>query len=96
MGKGAERKRRLSGLARGGAVGSVTALTGCNSAPSQSILGSYFPSWMICALIGLAATIVVRQLLVASGLSETLPAPVIVYLALATAFAFATWLIWLQ
>ncbi len=94
--RGGERKCRPSGLARCGVIVSLTALTGCNSAPSQSILGSYFPSWMICALIGLAATIVVRQLLVATGLNETLPAPVVVYLALATAFAFAAWLIWLQ
>lgn len=95
LGRGAGRKRPLFGLARGGTIVSLTALTGCNSAPSQSVLGSYFPSWMICALIGLAATIVVRQLLVATGLNETLPAPVVVYLALATAFAFAIWLIWL-
>jgi esterase/lipase superfamily enzyme len=32
-------------------------LSGCGSAPSRNILGSYFPSWMICALIGLSATV---------------------------------------
>ena len=65
-------------------------------APSQNILGSYFPSWMLCALAGIAATIVARQILVAAGLDKTLPAPLVVYLALAIAFAFASWLIWLD
>ena len=69
---------------------------GCSSAPSQNILGSYFPSWMLCALAGIGATIVVRQVLVAAGLDRTLPAPLVVYLALAVAFGFASWLIWLD
>jgi YtcA family len=72
------------------------ALAGCSAAPSQNILGSYFPSWMLCALAGIGATIVVRQLLVAAGLDKALPAPLVVYLALAVAFAFASWLIWLD
>jgi hypothetical protein len=51
---------------------------------------------MLCALAGLGATVVVRQLLVATSLDETLPAPLVVYLALTVAFAFATWLVWLD
>ncbi|HLZ65554.1 MAG TPA: YtcA family lipoprotein [Aliidongia sp.] len=72
------------------------AVAGCSPAPSQSILGSYFPSWMLCALAGIGLTIVVRQLLGALGLDKALPAPLLVYLAFATAFAFATWLLWLD
>lgn len=90
------RRQRLSDRTLWGAAVSLTALAGCRSAPSQNILGSYFPSWMICVLVGLGATVVVRQLLVATGLDETLPAPLIVYLALTAAFAFATWLVWLD
>lgn len=71
-------------------------LAACSTAPSQNILGSYFPSWMLCALAGVGATVVVRQLLVAVGLDKTLPAPLIVYLAFTVAFAFASWLIWLD
>jgi hypothetical protein len=70
-------------------------LAGCSPAPSQNILGSYFPSWMICALIGIAAAVAMRQIFVAIGVEEALPAPLAVHLALATAFAFAAWLIWL-
>ena len=77
-------------------VAGALALGGCNASPSQNILGSYFPSWMICALAGVAATIVVRQILVAAGLEKSVPAPLIVYLAMMVAFGFATWLIWLD
>jgi hypothetical protein len=43
-------------------------LTGCSSAPSRNILGSYFPSWMICALIGMGATVALRVALVKVGI----------------------------
>jgi hypothetical protein len=72
------------------------ALAGCSPAPSQNILGSYFPSWMLCALAGIGMTVIVRQLLGAAGLDKALPAPLLVYLALTSAFAFATWLLWLD
>jgi hypothetical protein len=71
-------------------------LAGCSGAPSQNILGSFFPSWMICALIGLVVTIAVRQVFALAGIDRTLPAPLLVYLAIATAAAFAAWLIWLD
>jgi hypothetical protein len=80
-----------------GAMGTAvsTLLSGCSSAPSRNILGSYFPSWMICALIGLAATVAARALLVKAGIDEELPMPIVVYLAFATAFSLAIWLLWL-
>src|SRR5882762_9367067 len=73
----------------------ATFLSGCSSAPSRNILGSYFPTWMICALIGLAATVAVRALLVKAGIDAVLPMPIVVYLAFATAFSLAIWLPWL-
>ncbi|MEI9986016.1 MAG: YtcA family lipoprotein [Aliidongia sp.] len=71
-------------------------LAGCSDAPSQAILGSYFPSWMICALIGIAATILMRIVFVAGGLDKHLPVPLVVYLALTAGFSFAAWLLWLD
>ena len=73
----------------------LTLLSGCSSAPSRNILGSYFPSWMICALIGMGATVAVRALLAKTGIDAVLPMPIVVYLAFATAFSLATWLLWL-
>jgi hypothetical protein len=77
------------------ACSSVLFLTGCSSAPSRNILGSYFPSWMICALIGLGATVVFRAVLAKAGIDEELPMPIVVYLAFATAVSLAIWLLWL-
>ena len=74
---------------------SVLFLAGCSSAPTRNILGSYFPSWMICALIGLAATVAVRALLAKAGIDGELPMPIVVYLAFATAVSLAVWLLWL-
>ena len=45
-------------------------LGGCDGAPSRNILGSYFPSWMVCALVGIALALVARAIFKASGLLE--------------------------
>ena len=71
-------------------------LGGCDGAPSRTILGSYFPSWMVCALVGIALAFAARALFKASGLLEELPVPFVVILAIACASTFATWLIWLS
>ena len=73
----------------------IACLSGCSSSPSRNILGSYFPSWMICALIGLGATVVFRAVLAKAGIDGELPMPIVVYLAFATAVSLAVWLLWL-
>jgi hypothetical protein len=70
-------------------------LPGCDGAPSRNILGSYFPSWMVCALAGIALALAARAILKASGLLEEIPVPFVVMLAIACASTFAIWLIWL-
>jgi hypothetical protein len=70
-------------------------MTGCDGSPSRSILGSYFPSWMVCALIGLVAALVARVALKATGLLGELPAPLVVLLSIGCATTFALWLLWL-
>ena len=73
-----------------------TLLSGCSSAPSRNILGSYFPSWMICVLVAICLTIVVRVVLAKVGIEDELPAPILVYLSVTLAFTFALWLLWLS
>ena len=70
-------------------------LGGCDGSPSRGILGSYFPSWMVCAVIGIAVAMIVRSILKASGLLEEMPVPLIAILATACAVTFAAWLVWL-
>jgi hypothetical protein len=70
-------------------------LDGCSGSPSRNILGSYFPSWMVCALIGLATALVARAVLKALGVLHELPAPLVVLLSIGCAVTFALWLTWL-
>ncbi len=84
-------------LLHGAMVTTVSTLwSGCSSAPSRSILGSYFPSWMICVLVAMGLTIIVRLVLAKVGVADELPAPILVYLSLTLAFTFALWLLWLS
>jgi hypothetical protein len=71
-------------------------LDGCNGAPSRNILGSYFPSWMVCALLGIALALTARAIFKALGILEELPVPFVVMVAIACASTFAIWLIWLS
>jgi hypothetical protein len=76
-------------------AGLLLALAACDGAPSRNILGSYFPSWMVCALIGSVVALLARAVLKATGLLEELPAPLVVLLALGCAVTFGLWLLWL-
>jgi hypothetical protein len=73
----------------------IVALTGCDGSPSRNILGSYFPSWMVCAVSGLVLAIVARALLKSTGILEELPAPLVVLMAFGCAVTFGLWLLWL-
>jgi len=66
-----------------------------SGAPSQNILGSYFPSWMICAIAGLLLSVVAHRCFALAGIDKSIPVPVLTFLAVAAFFAFAVWLIWL-
>ena len=76
-------------------VAMSTLVSGCSAAPSRSVLGAYFPSWMICVLVAMGLTIVVRVVLGKVGLDDAVPVPIVVYLAFTLAFSFALWLLWL-
>ena len=70
-------------------------LSACDGAPSRNILGSYFPSWMVCAIGGIVAAVIARSILKSTGLLAELPAPVPVILAIGCAVTFGLWLLWL-
>jgi hypothetical protein len=71
-------------------------LGGCDSAPSRNILGSYFPSWMVCALVGIALAVLARAIFKSLGMLEEIPAIFVVMLAITCAGTFAVWLVWLS
>jgi hypothetical protein len=64
--------------------------------PAIDVLGSYFPAWLLCIVIGVILTIVARFLLIACKLhTHLLPAPV-VYPCLTAALAMIVWLIFFR
>jgi YtcA-like protein len=73
----------------------VSGLTGCDGSPSRNILGSYFPSWMVCAIAGIAIAGIARIIFKSTGLLQELPAPFVVLLAIGCATTFSLWLLWL-
>ncbi|HET9158437.1 MAG TPA: YtcA family lipoprotein [Myxococcaceae bacterium] len=60
--------------------------------PSLNIFGTFFPSWMLCAITGVVAAAVVHKLLGRVGARAELKAPVLVYSSLGLTVAFVVWL----
>ena len=75
-------------------IGTLLTVTSCSSSPAQNILGSYFPSWMLCALIGIILTVIVYNIFVKIDIEEFIPAKLLIYLALAISLTFLIWLFW--
>jgi hypothetical protein len=73
----------------------LACMTACSASPSRNILGSYFPTWMVCALLGIVCVVIIRAILVKTEIDAALPVPVIVYLSMWTAATLAIWLVWL-
>lgn len=85
----------LAAATRAGARLGLLVLGGCSVSPSHSILGSFFPTWMYCALLGVAVAVCVHKALAWADVADSVPAPLVAYLAVTIAAAFAFWLIWL-
>ncbi|WP_431222814.1 YtcA family lipoprotein [Serratia sp. L9] len=65
-------------------------LSGCMQAqaPLLPLLGSYFPSWLLCAFIGVITAVIVRVVFIRLGIDEELRWRLFVYVCLALAVAF--------
>jgi len=66
-------------------------LGGCSRAPSFDILGSYFPAWLICLVLGVLLSAVSRWLLLRLQIEVVFP--IVVYPSLTALFAFGMWLV---
>ena len=73
---------------------STLTLAGCTGAPSIDVVGSYFPSWMLCGLVGITGAICLRQVIVILGLENDLVLPFITHISVALAATLGIWLIW--
>jgi hypothetical protein len=68
----------------------VLLLVSCSRAPSFDLLGSFFPAWLVCLGLGIAAAAPARWLISRLGIPILLP--VLVYPSLALVFTFSLWL----
>ena len=66
-------------------------LTGCGRAPAVDILGSFFPAWLICLVVAIVLTTVVRLALLRFNINVALP--IIFYPSFTAFFTFALWLV---
>jgi hypothetical protein len=82
-------------------TGFATCLTalgaaGCSGSPVFNILGSYFPSWLVCVAISIGLTFAAHLLVTSKKLADELwPLP-IVYSALVCFFSCTLWLIFFE
>lgn len=68
----------------------------CSPAPAQDVFGSFVPSWLLCALIGIAGAIVCRLTFGVAGLSDHLLLPPLTYIGITVAITLAVWLLWFE
>ena len=68
-------------------------VAGCSRAPSFNILGSFFPAWILCGVIGILLAVAVRLFFVRIRLEEQLTPLILVYPCLAAFFTFTLWLL---
>jgi len=66
----------------------------CSYSPTMDLLGSYFPAWMLCAVIGIIASLIIRQILAVAGINDYVVAPLLTYAALAVSATLLAWLLW--
>jgi hypothetical protein len=64
--------------------------------PSIDVLGSYFPAWLLCIVVGVILTIFARLLFVAWKIDAHLISRPIVYPCLTVVFAMSVWLLFFR
>jgi hypothetical protein len=82
---------QIAGTALG--IPLVLTATGCSRAPTFNILGSFFPAWILCAVLGILLAVLVRVVFVRLDFEKELSPLILVYPCLALLFTFSIWLL---
>jgi hypothetical protein len=102
MQKGRKMTRKLNSASRRRVIRLVTvaacsaamlSFAGCSRVPSFNILGSFFPAWILCGVIGILLTVAARLFFVRIKLEQQLSPLILVYPCLAAFFTFTLWLL---
>ena len=59
--------------------------------PQINVIGSFFPSWMLCAAIGIGVAVIARRLFVRMGVDPYVGPRAIVYPSLAILVTLVLW-----
>ena len=68
-------------------------LTGCASANNIEVVGSYFPYWLICMVVGVAAAFASRVLFVRLKIEPYLGPLTLIYVCVMVGVACLAWLL---
>jgi YtcA-like protein len=61
--------------------------------PSLNVFGTFFPSWMLCALAGIFAAAVAHKVFAVAGIAAELKPPLVVYASVALTVTLLFWLV---
>jgi protein AaeX len=75
---------------------SLISLTGCQGAPSVSLMGSFFPGWMLCMALGLMGALLLRQAFIKIGVEPYLGPRPVIYFCLWLLIALGAWLLFFR
>lgn len=68
-------------------------LTGCEGAPALNVIGSFFPAWMVCLIIAIILTGLLRVLLVRRQFETAIEPVALFYPAVVLLLTCLLWLI---
>jgi len=71
-------------------------LSGCRGAPSINLMGSFFPGWMLCMILGVIGALLLRQVFIKINIDAHLPLPGIVYFCLWVFITLLSWLLFFR
>ena len=86
--------RRIGRIAKAAIVFvALQSAAACSRAPTFNILGSFFPSWIVCGIAGILLAVAAHLLFVRIKLEPQMKPLIIVYPCLAAMFTFTLWLV---
>jgi len=68
-------------------------LAAASFVPVVSVAGAEFPVWILCLIVGIVTSLVLRPLFIAVGLDEWMTPRLLVYSSLALIVAYLCWLL---
>ena len=64
--------------------------------PHINVVGSFFPSWMLCAAIGIVVALIARRLFLRVGIDPYVGPRALVYPSLALLVTLVLWVTWFR